>query len=423
MDKKRIQTYREQAHDHLVNELLPFWLDRCKDTVNGGFITHFDKDGNDTGQDQKSLIAQARTVYTMSSAHRAGYGNGKCAEFASHGVDFLIEKMWDDEYGGFFWTVDRKGNIEIDKKILYGLSFAIYALSEYTLATGDKRGIEYAEKTFDLMQIYAADTMYGGYFEMFERNWDLCGPGPAGGDRKTLDVHMHLMESLTTLYECSRKSIHLRKLKEDIDILIKRILHPQFATGVPQFWADWSIAPQIKFDIIWGWDRFEEDGQKPNAEDNTSAGHNVEFAWLLMRAADIMGARLDDYEQIIKKQLDHAVKNGVDYEYGGVYVEGPHAGGVSDMEKEFWQQAEVMIGMLEATLRFGDEKYFKAYEKVHRFVFEKGINHEVGEWWPLTNREGTEQIWTHMSHSWKVNYHTVRCMIQCIERLDKLAQK
>ena len=142
-----------------------------------------------------------------------------------------------------------------------------------------------------------------------------------------------------------------------------------------------------------------------------------------MHAVDIMGAPLDDYEHIIKKQLNHAVKNGIDYEYGGVYVEGPHAGGVSDMEKEFWQQAEVMIGMLEATLRFGDEKYFKAYENVHRFVFEKGINHKIGEWWPLTNREGTKQIWTHMSHSWKVNYHTVRCMIQCIERLDKLAQK
>jgi len=423
MDKQQIISCRQQAYDHLVNELLPFWLDRCKDTVNGGFITHFDKDGNDTGEDQKSLIAQARTVYTMSSAHRAGYGNGKCAEFARHGVDFLINKMWDKEYGGFYWTVDRKGNVQIDKKILYGLSFAIYSLSEYTLATGDGRGLEYAEKTFDLMQKYAVDTMYGGYFEMFERNWDLCGPGSGGGDRKTLDFHMHLMESLTNLYECSQKSVHLRKLKETIDILEKRILHPEYATGIPQFWADWTVAPQIKFDIVWGWDRFGDDGQKTNAEDNTSAGHNVEFAWLLIHALRIMGQEMGSHRDIILKQLDHAIKNGIDYEYGGVYVEGPHAGGVSDMEKEFWQQAEVLIGMLEAYLTFGDEKYWQAYQAVHRFVFEKMINHRVGEWWPLTNREGTKQIWTHMSHSWKVNYHTVRSMIQSIKRLDKLAEK
>ena len=128
------------------------------------------------------MLAQARTIFTMASAHRAGYGNGKCAEYARHGVDFLIQKMWDPEFGGFYWTTDRKGNVEIDQKILYGLSFAIYALSEYTLAVKDPTGLEYAEKVFDLVQKYAADTLYGGYFEMFHRNWDLCGPGSQGGD-------------------------------------------------------------------------------------------------------------------------------------------------------------------------------------------------------------------------------------------------
>jgi mannobiose 2-epimerase len=115
------------------------------------------------------------------------------------------------------------------------------------------------------------------------------------------------------------------------------------------------------------------------------------------------------------------MKNGIDWEYGGVYVEGPHAGGVYDMEKEFWQQAEVMIGMLEACLRFG-LKYWPAYENAHRFVFDKMINHPVGEWWPLMTREGVP-IWTHMSHSWKVNYHTIRCMVECIKRLERLLAK
>ncbi len=422
MKKEELLSFKNECKNHLINELLPFWLNRCKDDVNGGFLTHFDIQGNETGEDQKSLIAQTRTVYTMSSAERNGYGNGKCSNFAQHGVDFLIEKMWDKEYGGFFWTVDRKGNMQIDNKILYGLSFAIYSLTEYTLATDDPRGIEYAEKTFDLIQKYCTETMYGGYWEMFERNWDLCRPGSGGGDRKTLDVHIHLMEAFTNLYECSRKTIHLIKLREIIDILTKRILHPQYATGIPQFWADWSVAPQIKFDIIWGWDRFAESGRKNHAEDNTSFGHNVEFAWLLLHALDIMGEDNKPYRTIIRKQLDHAVENGIDYEHGGVYVEGSHRGGVYDMEKEFWQQAEMMIGMLEGYIRFGDEKYWHAYENVHRFVFDKMIHHEIGEWLPLLSREG-KPIWTHMSHSWKVNYHTVRCMIQCIIRLDKLLQK
>ena len=417
MDNNDIKRFKKEAEHHLVNELLPFWTTRFEDRLNGGFITHFDEKGNDSGEDEKSLIAQARSLYTVSSSFRAGYGGKEMERLAIHGADFLINKMWDKEFHGFYWMMDRKGNVKIDKKIIYGHSFAIYALSEYTLATGDQRGREYAEKVFDLLQKYCVDSMYGGYLEMFHRDWTLCGSGSQGGDRKTLDVHMHLMEAYTTLYECTGKDVHRRKLLEDIDLLINRFLHPVYRTGIPQFYRDWSVAPQIKFDIIWGWDRFSEESQKLNATDNTSYGHNTEFAWLLIHALDILNIKPVNYYDLLRTIFDHTAENGIDYEYGGVYVEGPHAGGVYDREKEFWQQAEVLIGMLDAVIMYGDEKFRNSYKMVHRFVFDKMINKGVGEWYPLMTREG-KPIWTHMSHSWKVNYHTVRSMIQVIKRID-----
>ena len=419
MNREEICSLRKEAENHLVNELLPFWITRMVDENNGGFITHFDKDGKDTGDDEKSLIAQTRSLYTLSSAHRAGYGDGKFVDLAKHGADFLINRMWDREHGGFYWMMDRKGNVKIDRKIIYGHSFAIYSLSEYTLATGDHRGMEYAEKVFDLIQKYCADTMYGGYWEMFLRDWTLCGPGSQGGDRKTLDVHMHLMEAFTALYECTGKDVHRRKLLEVIDILLYRIIHPEYKTGIPQFYKDWTIAPQIKFDIIWGWDRFTSEGQKSNVTDNTCYGHNAEFAWLLIHALEILGIDPGTYSSLLRTIFDHTVRNGIDEEFGGVFVEGPHAGGVSDMEKEFWQQAEVLIGMLDAFLMFKDPVYWNAYKNVHRFVIDKMVNKGVGEWWPLLTRRG-DPIWTHMSHSWKVNYHTVRSMVQSIRRMDKI---
>ncbi len=419
--KSQIQDYKQECENHLNNELLPFWFDRALDTNNGGFITHFDKDGLDTGEDEKSMLGQARSIYVFSSAYRNGYKAEQSADFARNGVDFLIEKMWDSVHGGFYWLTDRKGNVKIDEKILYGQSFAIYSLSEYTLATGDLRGIEYAEKVFDLIQKHCVDTHYGGYFEMFERNWELKGPGAAGGDRKTLDIHMHLMEAFTSLYECSGKELHRRKLIEMIELIIDKILHPQYRTGIPQFFADWKVAPQIKFDIIWGWDRFTDDGSKGQAEDNTSYGHNVEFAWLLMRALDILNIPLKKYQNVIQKQYDHALADGIDWDFGGVYVEGSHAGGVYDREKEFWQNAEMLIALTQGCLVFDLEKYWPVYENVHRFVFDKMINHKVGEWLPLLTRKG-EPIWTHMSHNWKINYHTIRSMIETINRLDKMLE-
>ena len=422
MIKKQLKELRDEAENHLVIELLPFWSSRMKDDINGGYLTHFDQKGNDTGEDEKSLIAQTRCLYTASSVCRAGYNKDEFLSLATHGFDFLTKKMWDPEYGGFFWMMDRKGNLKTDKKIIYGHSFAIYSLSEYTLATGDPRGVEYAEKVFDLLQKYCVDTMFGGYWEMFHRDWILCGPGSEGGDRKTLDVHMHLMEAYTTLYECTGKDVHRRKLIEIIEILLHRIIHPVFKTGIPQFYKDWTVAPQIKFDIIWGWDRFSEEGQKGNATDNTCYGHNAEFAWLLKHALEVLKKDIEGYSELFKIILDHTVENGIDNEFGGVYVEGPHSGGVYDREKEFWQQAEVLTAMLDGVLLFGDDRYWEAYKNVHRFVFDKVVNKGVGEWFPLLTRRG-EPVWTHMGHSWKINYHTVRAMIQSIRRMNELLEQ
>jgi mannobiose 2-epimerase len=418
MDINQVKSLKKESENHLINELLPFWTIRFIDDNNGGYLTHFDEHGNDSGEDEKSLIAQTRCLYTISSAHRSGYGKG-FDKLARHGADFLINKMWDKENGGFYWMMDRKGNVKIDRKIIYGQSFAIYSLSEYTLATGDKRGLEYAEKTFDLIQKYCSDTMYGGYWEMFHKDWTLCGPGSQGGDRKTLDVHMHLMEAFTTLYECSGKEVHRRKLLEDIELLTTRFIHPVYKTGIPQFYRDWKVAPQIKFDIIWGWDRFSPDSKKQNATDNTCYGHNAELAWLMIHALKILGIDPHSYSELFRIMFDHTINNGIDREHGGVFVEGPHSGGVYDMEKEFWQQAEVLIGTLDAYLLFHEDKYWEAYRNVHRFVFDRMINKGVGEWYPLMTREG-KPIWTHMGHSWKINYHTVRSMIRSISKLNEI---
>lgn len=92
MKKNELVQYRDQALFHLNHELLPFWTDRMIDKKYGGFITHFDEQGNDTGEDEKSLIAQTRCLFTISSAIRAGYDTGNYLKLAKHGADFIINK-------------------------------------------------------------------------------------------------------------------------------------------------------------------------------------------------------------------------------------------------------------------------------------------------------------------------------------------
>jgi len=421
VETEKLNIWKEELVNHLHNELLPFWLDRVWDKENGGFVTQFDTNGNLTDCDEKSMLAHMRTIFSLSIAYENGHDlDGRCKNLAKKGVDFAIDVYWDEIYGGFYWLLDRKNNVIIDQKIMYGQSFAIYALSTYARVFNDDRALSYAEKCFDLLQIYCSENTYGGYWEMFERDWTLKGAGPAGGDRKTLDFHMHLMEALTALYKASGKEIHKRKLLEVIDLLLNTILDKKTRTGTPQFYKDWSVAPQIKFDIIWGWDRFDAaSGVKPHS-DNTSYGHNVEFFWLLMDSLKALNIDPKQYDDTFKTILNHALKNGVDWEYGGIYTEGSSLKDeVYDDTKEFWQQAEFMIGMLEAYLLYKDTKYLDVYENVHTFVQTKMIKHEVGEWLPLLEREG-KPIWNHVSHSWKVNYHTIRATTYSIKRLERI---
>jgi mannobiose 2-epimerase len=414
--------WRDELSAHLEAELLPFWLDRTIDRENGGFITHFDENGADTGEDEKSLISQARSVFSFSLAARHGRRTERCLEAARGGVRFLLERMWDTENEGFFWTTTRAGEPVERRKILYGQSFAVYALSEYYRATGEQEALTAAERVFELIQTHATDLYYGGYFEMFEPDWSLSAPGSAGGDRKTLDVHMHLMEAYAALVRAQSRDAYRRKLTEVIEILTNRMFRRDTGTGIPQFSREWLEVPQIKFDIVWGWDRFSESGTKSNPMDNTSYGHNVEFAWLLIDALDALGQDPHLYDELIRASYEHALRWGIDSEHGGVFVEGSHDGPATDREKEFWQQAEVMNGMLAAYLHWGDERYLDAYRNVHRFVMDKVIHRQTGEWWPLL-RPGGEPIWRHMSHSWKVNYHTIRAVVRCIEWLDAIAER
>ena len=62
----------------------------------------------------------------------------------SHGRDVIN--------GGFYWMLNRAVEVVRDDKVLYGQSFAVYALSEYGLATDDQRGQEFVGLTFDLIR-------------------------------------------------------------------------------------------------------------------------------------------------------------------------------------------------------------------------------------------------------------------------------
>ena len=160
-----VLSLRKTIESYLSSRLLPFWLAKSPDSA-GGFLTYFDREGIPTGETTKTFLMQIRMLYTMSSAHRAGYGGGKCADLAKWGADFILDHYWDDQYGGWYWIADRQGNPTVKDKIGYGQCFGMYAFSEYYMATGDERGKIAAENTYNAVSANMADTCFGGFYEI-----------------------------------------------------------------------------------------------------------------------------------------------------------------------------------------------------------------------------------------------------------------
>ena len=406
------------VENHLNIGIIPFWFARALDKQYGGFMTNFGEQGEALPMPEKYLNTQCRLIWWFSTLCRRFPQRTAAGDMASQGVDFLIKHFWDEEYGGFFWKVKRDGSKLESAKIVYGESFAIYALSEYYRATGDDRGLVYGSRTFDLLQKYCTDTQNGGYIENVNHDWSPEADGFSGGDRKGLDTHMHLMESFTTLYAASGDDLHRRKLLQVVDLICEKMIDKSTGCGLNQFNFAFHSLPAIAIKRTWNGERLGE--QPPDPVDTTSYGHNVELAYLMHLAMTTSHNDDHSYRTIYRRLLDHAVEHGVDWECGGIFRDGLRATGQPIvLEKEFWQHSEALTAFLDGYEQFREPRYLEAFGKVWGFVQDHLIVKEVGEWRTLLDRYG-KPIDPNIGNPWKVSYHTGRAMLESRDLLMRL---
>jgi mannose 2-epimerase len=414
-----MQDYLDKTKKYFNEKLIPFWDARAVDKKYGGFQTNYDEKGERTNVTEKSFLAQCRAIFTISHTLRLGFDWQGGQEALQQGLDFLFKYYFDKEYDGYYWIVDEDGSVTDDNKIIYGFSFLIYGLSEYSLLTGNQKAKDEAIRVFDLLQEKVADAEFAGYYEHFDRQFNLKKARGDIGSHKSLDVHMHLMEAFTTLYELTGEKTHRQALEDVIELIFDKMVHPESGTGIAMFKSDWTPIANVELDTVWGRDRFDEDGK---STDITSYGHNIELAWLYMHALDVLDIPHEKHLNRVLPIFEHTYKRGVDWEYGGLYVEGLRDGKPTEKTKEFWQQAEGMVGFLDAYILTKEKKYIDAFKNIHDFVFTKMINWDLGEWLALTEQNGNV-IWDYMGTSWKVFYHTVRATSLVIKKLEKILDK
>lgn len=414
-----MQTYLERTESYLTEKLIPFWAKRIVEDGHGGFQTNYDRNGKRTDVTEKTFLCQGRCIFTLSHAIRLGFDWPGSRAMITQGIDFVARHFHDSEHDGYFWIVEENGTVIDDRKVMYGLSFIIYGLAEYALLTGDKKAAAEAQRVFDLILARTADIRHGGFYEHFDRSFRLESVRPDGMPHKSLDVHMHLMEAFTTLYELTGSARHRQALEQVTELIFDKMIDPVTGTGIAMFTPDWTPVNNLQLGTLWGSDRFDQTGKPPEI---TSYGHNIELAWLYLHSLDVLGIPRSHGRDRVIPIFQHTAEHGVDWECGGLFVEGQRTGAATETGKEFWQQAEALIGFLDAYEMTGDKRYLDAFDNVWTFVFDKVINWEQGEWFALLDREGNV-LWDYMGHNWKICYHTLRAMCEVVLRLRRLVCK
>ena len=171
-DSHIVATMKMEMQDVLENNILRFWLDKMQDDENGGFYGQMTGRGQLIKEADKGAILNARILWSFSAAYRV-LGEKEYLEAATWAKEYFISHFIDHEYGGVFWSLDYKGQPKDTKKQFYAIGFAIYGLSEYARATGDHEALDYAIQLYENIEEHALDHVYNGYIEACTREWGV----------------------------------------------------------------------------------------------------------------------------------------------------------------------------------------------------------------------------------------------------------
>jgi mannobiose 2-epimerase len=314
---------------------------------------------------------------------------------AHRAYDYIKTYFWDRTYGGAYWLVDYKGNaLEMEKKI-YGQAFYIYALSEYFLAfskLGNCAGArEQAIDLFNLVESHSHDNTFGGYFEVCNQDWSIATEGRLSekdmAEKKSMNNHLHVVEAYTNLYRIWPDKKLKSRLEELLDLFSKHIIDA--GTGHMNHFFDesWQLKSQ-----------------------SYTFGHDIEASWLLCEAAEVLGDMdvLSHAQDMALRLARVTMTEGLDAD-GGLCYEG-RAGQIIDPNREWWPQAECVIGFLNAATKVWD------------FIIKYIVDHKHGDWFWRVDPAGRYDPKEPKVSQWKGPYHSVRMCLEAIRRLKVISE-
>ena len=395
-EQELLMELRNEIIDDLENNLLPFWKNNSvdHDDPNKGFFGAISNEGTGIHYAKKGSVLFARYLWTYSAAYRV-LGDDESLELAHRAYRYFTDHFIDHEFGGVYWELNHDGTVSDPEKITYGLSFAVYALSEYFRVTQDPESLDHAVQLYNMIEKHARDSEFGGYLEAFTREWEYIegGGSVAAGQAKSMNTHLHILEAYTNLFRVWPD----KNLKESIydlaDIFNNHIVDKSRYHQDLYFSSNWEV---------YG--------------DYDSYGHDIEFSWLFYEAAEV----LEDKE-FIKEAGELAVKiasaqmeKGLNPDGAMIYERAGENEYVTNID--WWVQAEAVVGFLNAYDISGDMVFLEAAAGVWEYINKNMIDRQYGGWFPRVDERGNPAPGRVKANAWTGPYHNVRMGLEVYHR-------
>lgn len=381
-------------------QILPYWYDTAVDWKRGGYLLAADATKPVPPATDKQIVSQARMVWGFSHAYLQGYRDARrdYLKAARNGYDFLVAKFLDPVNGGYYWSTDLEGRPLNERKILYGESFVIYAFVEYYRASLDRGALEHAMALFHVIQRQCHDQTFLGWGEHYTRDWRLISQPDERievevAGLKSANAHLHWMEALTELYAATGDREVKAALSEALSINATYFYPPNAGQACFHRQPDWSAVTEPR-------------------SAGLSYGHNVEFAWLMVRAQQALGRQpaWPHFQAI----MDHALRYGYDWQRGGLYHRGVGDEPATDTDKIWWVQAEMLAALTDGLKHRPHTRQAQAQRLLLRFLQAHQIDPKNGVWYDTVTADGQPKN-TALAHNWKANYHDLRALLKFVD--------
>jgi len=355
--RQYLSACRDRYKSDLVGNILPFWLKYGMDSKNGGVFTCLDRDGT-LMDSTKSVWFQGRCAFVFAYAYNNVAQNPRWLEASRSCIDF-IENHCIDSDGHMFFTVSAEGAPIQKRRYVFSECFAIIAMAEYSLATGERKWAERA-------------------LELFENTRRMLATPGFLPPKTTLKGYSH---SITMMFfnvvVVLSKVVDAPALKEQLEESLRLIetylLSSEYRTVLESVREDGSLDDTIAGRVI-------------------NPGHCIETAWFLMEAAP-MFRDPDHARSLGLKILDWDFEWGWDKEYGGIInfrdCKGFPPQDYSQDMKFWWPQCETIIASLYAYKLTGDDRYLEMHRMANDWAFGHFADPDYPEWYGYLHRDGT----------------------------------